>query len=418
MAGTIYNNLKEEKQRDWYRKIVDFGNDKRVPLNEINVVLLLGNLESRGYQEKIPSGTGGSGLFQYMGGTWYDLTNSKSQFKMYKDARNQLAAWKYDLTNRDPNLPQKLNMKNPQDHIAVMYAELAGFTKEFNSATQPGGKRDTEHYRKAWEAFDKACKGLGKECPTDPYERYVLFIQAAHHGPSQIQEVVTGWQKKILPNIKDNLEFLKSKRKEWNLKVSQDDTEAATDEVAEATERDSGRTAPAAQTDDAYSTEDRKKKDLAAGDDAEDETARRGDDSGEREAYDSMNKQGGIPATASNGSSLGMPEAPWRHALDALGVASSEIHLTPAVDYGNIKPDSFDMVDKGTSETIGSCVMTPTGCEMTAGDRKVVMDKISGNDVSVETYAQNDEGDLKLQKTVRIGDNDGITVTRPWTGLA
>jgi hypothetical protein len=55
---------------------------------------------------------------------------------------------------------------------------------------------------------------------------------------------------------------------------------------------------------------------------------------------------------------------------------------------------------------------------MTAGDRKVVMDKISGNDVSVETYAQNDDGEYELLGTTRIGDNDGITVRRPWTGFA
>jgi hypothetical protein len=115
---------------------------------------------------------------------------------------------------------------------------------------------------------------------------------------------------------------------------------------------------------------------------------------------------------------LDAPNSPLRHALDALGVASSEIHLTPAVDYGNIKPDSFDMVDKGTSETIGSCVMTPTGCEMTAGGRKVVMDRISGNDIHLQTYAKNDDGEYELLGTTRIGDNDGITVRRPWTGLA
>ncbi len=51
---------------------------------------------------------------------------------------------------------------------------------------------------------------------------------------------------------------------------------------------------------------------------------------------------------------------------------------------------------------------------MTAGDRKIVVDKINDSDVYVETYAKNDEGDLKLQKTVRIGDNDGITLRRPF----
>ncbi len=408
MAGTIYSNLQTQKQKDWYRGIALFGDKKEIPLDVINAVLLLGNLESRGFRPEAESGTGASGLFQYMEGRWTDITDKNKKNKLYYDTYNQMIDWGYN--------PARRERENPADQVIVVYAEVASYTKEFNSATKPRGKRNSD-YKNAWNAYDKACKGLGKDCPTDPYERYILFVQAAHHGPSNIQEVITGWKKQILPNIKDNLEFLKSKRKEWNLKVSQDDTEAETDKVAEAAERDSGRTASAAQPDDAYSTEDRKRKDLAAGDDAEAETARRGDDAGDRDTDDSMNRQGGVPATAANGSSVGIPDAPWRHAMDALGVTSSEIHLTPA-DNRNLTSDSFEIRDNDSSEKIGSCMMTPTGCEMTAGDRKVVMDKISGNDVSVETYAQNDDGEYELLGTTRIGDNDGITVRRLWTGFA
>ncbi len=110
----------------------------------------------------------------------------------------------------------------------------------------------------------------------------------------------------------------------------------------------------------------------------------------------------------------GFSADPLRHALDALGVKPRDVQFTPAADYGNIKPDSFDMVDKGTSEKIGSCLMTPDGGEMTAGDRKVVMDRISGNDIHLQTYAKNDDGEYELVGTTRIGDNDGVTVTRPF----
>ena len=50
---------------------------------------------------------------------------------------------------------------------------------------------------------------------------------------------------------------------------------------------------------------------------------------------------------------------------------------------------------------------------MTAGDRKVVMDRISGNDIHLQTYAKNDDGDFELVGTTRIGDNDGVTLRRP-----
>lgn len=93
MAGTMYNNLKEEKQRDWYRKIVDFGNEKGVPLNEINAVLLLGNLESQGFKEKIASGTGPRGLLQFGPRRWKDITNNENAW--YSDTYRQLQDREY-----------------------------------------------------------------------------------------------------------------------------------------------------------------------------------------------------------------------------------------------------------------------------------------------------------------------------------
>jgi len=52
---------------------------------------------------------------------------------------------------------------------------------------------------------------------------------------------------------------------------------------------------------------------------------------------------------------------------------------------------------------------------MTAGDRKVVMDRISGNDIHLQTYAKNDDGEYELLGTTRIGDNDGVTLRRQFT---
>jgi len=78
MAGAIYDNLKSEKQRDWYRTIAQFG-DNKVPLDAINAVLLLGNLESQRFKEKIASGTGASGLYQYIEGRWTDITDESTK---------------------------------------------------------------------------------------------------------------------------------------------------------------------------------------------------------------------------------------------------------------------------------------------------------------------------------------------------
>ena len=106
---------------------------------------------------------------------------------------------------------------------------------------------------------------------------------------------------------------------------------------------------------------------------------------------------------------------PIAHALNALGVASKNVYLTSkAAGNENSTSESYSIMDKSTSKEIGSCVMTPTGCEMTAGDRKVVMDKISDSDVHLQTYAQSDDGEYELLGTTRIGDNDGITVRRPF----
>jgi hypothetical protein len=129
-----------------------------------------------------------------------------------------------------------------------------------------------------------------------------------------------------------------------------------------------------------------------------------------------------LPANIDTNVPAGVPAdsiSPWQHALDALGVASKNVYLTStAAGNENSTSESYSIMDKSTSKEIGSCVMTPTGCEAIMGDRKIVAYQLNDSDMYMETYAKNDEGDLKLQKKVRIGDNDGITVTRPWTGLA
>jgi len=108
-------------------------------------------------------------------------------------------------------------------------------------------------------------------------------------------------------------------------------------------------------------------------------------------------------------------DSPLQHAMAALELKSDEIHFTPAeADNGNKTSDTFHIRDNDTSDIIGSCVMTPGGCEMTAGDRKIVADRISGSDVNLETYARNDEGDFELLGMSRIGANDGITLRRPF----
>jgi len=395
----LYDRLDVE-QKKVYDKIVAFGKAKDFSTEDINIALQIAYVESEfGKLKDKESKNAAKGLFQYKEIHWVDRQQTEES-QVGKKVKDILSSWGYAKDNHGT---VNIYWEKQDDQIAMFYAELKIYADRFKKGVPD-------------PAYNKVCRNI--ECPTDPYSRKALYIEATHHSAKNIGEVLNGWKKKVQPNLMDNLNYLKKNAAKWEKKVSQDDTAAETDKVAEATERDSERTTSTAQPDDAYSTEDGKRKDLAAGDDAEAETARRGDDAGERDTDDSMNRQRGVPATASNGSSVGIPEAPWRHAMAALGVKPGDVQFTPAVDYGNIKPDSFDMVDKGTSETIGSCVMTPTGCEMTSGDRKVVMDKISGSDVSVETYAQNDEGDLKLQKKVRIGDNDGITVTRPWTGLA
>jgi len=112
------------------------------------------------------------------------------------------------------------------------------------------------------------------------------------------------------------------------------------------------------------------------------------------------------------------PGKPLQQALAELGVKSGDVQFTPAAGGKNSAPASFDIRDNDTSDIIGSYAGTPTGCEMTAGDRKVVMNRISGSDISLETYAKNDDGEYELLGTSRIGDNDGVTVRRPWMGPA
>jgi hypothetical protein len=82
MAGTIYNNLQTQKQKDWYRDIAQFGDKKEIPLDAINAVLLLGNLESRGFRPDAESGTGASGLYQFIPGRWTDITDESTKYKV------------------------------------------------------------------------------------------------------------------------------------------------------------------------------------------------------------------------------------------------------------------------------------------------------------------------------------------------
>ncbi len=140
-----------------------------------------------------------------------------------------------------------------------------------------------------------------------------------------------------------------------------------------------------------------------------------GSDSSRGDIYNTIENEDDNPRVISSDPSV---SSPLQHVMDALGVASKDVHLIPDGDNENPMPGSYSIMDKSTSKEIGSCLMTTTGCEMTAGDRKVVMDKISGNDVSLQTYAKNDEGEYELLGTTRIGDNDGITVRRPFAGLA
>jgi len=106
---------------------------------------------------------------------------------------------------------------------------------------------------------------------------------------------------------------------------------------------------------------------------------------------------------------------PLQYALAALGVKSGDVHLTPAEEgSGNSTSGSGTITDKGTSKHIGSYTETPDGCEAIMGDRKIVAYQLNDSDVYVETYARNAEGDFNLQKTVRTGDGDGVTVKRPF----
>jgi len=143
----------------------------------------------------------------------------------------------------------------------------------------------------------------------------------------------------------------------------------------------------------------------------------------ERKAREAVNHSEAKESAASGGNDAAHfpddPGSPMQHAMAALELKSDEVHFTPAeADNGNKTSDTFHIRDNDTSDIIGSCVMTPGGCEMTAGDKKVVTDRINGSDVNLETYARNDEGDFELLGMSRIGANDGITVRRPFAGLA
>ena len=135
----------------------------------------------------------------------------------------------------------------------------------------------------------------------------------------------------------------------------------------------------------------------------------------DRDSPRSIKNEGFAPEITIDEPSSDTSDSSLRHALAALGVKPREVQFTPAeADDENQPPASFDIRDNDTSEKVGSYAVTPTGCEMTAGDRKVVMDRISGNDIHLQTYAKNDEGDFELLGTSRISDNDGVTVRRPF----
>jgi len=142
---------------------------------------------------------------------------------------------------------------------------------------------------------------------------------------------------------------------------------------------------------------------------------RKGKDKRGKDIYNNEIKdRDGVPH-ASNDLSPDDPGKPLQQALAALGVKSGDVHLTPAEEgSGNSTSGSGTITDKGTSKHIGSYTETPDGCEAIMGDRKIVAYQLNDSDVYVETYARNAEGDFNLQKTVRAGDNDGVTVTRPF----
>jgi hypothetical protein len=234
-------------------------------------------------------------------------------------------------------------------------------------------------------------------------------------GSDDVNRIYKYYNPEATPAEQKALRKLYEKYK--NKKLSLEDSGSDTDKVAEAREPDSDRTTPDRQTDDTSKNE-------LAGSSFEVETAYRGEDSGSKRTFNSMIAQAAsdvhtdAAGLANDGQTgfLADPGSPLRHAMDALGLASDDVQLTPAVDYGNMKPDSFDMVDKGTSEMIGSCVITPDGCEMTAGDKKIVLYQLNDSDVSLESYAKNDEGDFEFLGQSRIGANDGITTRRPFMG--
>ncbi len=319
--AALYDRLDAE-QKKVYDKIVAFGKSKEFSTEDINIALQIAYVESEFGKLKDKEGEDApKGLYQYSERHWKDRQRP-GWSQVGKEVKDILSSWGY---TKDPKRPEgntdpeyekgtvNIFQEKQDDQIAMFYAELKIYTDRFKKGVSD-------------PAYNKVCRNM--QCPTDPYSRKALYIEATHHSADNIGEVLNGWKKKVQPNLMDNLNYLKKNAVKWEKKISQDDTEAATDKVAEATERDSGRTTPAGQPVDAYSTEDGTRKDLAAGNEAEAETARKGDDAGERDADDSTNKRGGAFKSASNGSSVGMPEAPWRHAMAALGVKPGDVQFT------------------------------------------------------------------------------------------
>jgi len=321
--AALYDRL-DKNQKEVYDKIVAFGKGKDFSAEDINIALQIAYVESEFGRLK-DSGSGAKGLFQYTEIHWVDRQRP-GWSQVGKRVKDILSSWGY---TRDPKRPE--GNKDPDyeegtvnifrakqdDQIAMFYAELKIYADRFRKGVPD-------------PAYNKVCRNI--ECPTDPYSRKALYIEATHHGPDKIAEVLNGWKNKVQPNLMDNLNYLKKNAAKWDKKASLDD-----------------------------------------------------------------------------------PETPMRLAMDALELTADDVHLTSMeADGGGKTSDTFHIRDNDTSDIIGSCVMTPGGCEIAAGDKKVVMSRLSGSDVHLETYARNDEGDFEFLGMSRIGDNDGVTVRRPF----
>jgi len=423
--AALYDRL-DKNQKEVYDKIVAFGKGKDFSPEDINIALQIAYVESEfGKLKDRQSKNAAKGLFQYKEIHWVDRQQTEES-QVGKKVKDILSSWGY---TKDDDGTVNIYWEKQDDQIAMFYAELKIYADQFKKGVPD-------------PAYNKVCRNIA--CPTDPYSRKALYIEATHHSAKNIGEVLNGWKNKVQPNLMDNLNYLKKNAAKWDKKASLDDPETPTDKMAEAAEQDTVRTTVTRQPDDIYQKE-------RAGGGIEAETVQRGGDSVRRSIPNSwMADAGNVYSDAPNEAlqsalrearkqkmqdAVTFPEAkksaasggndavhfpddpgsPMRLAMDALELTADDVHLTPTeADGGGKTSDTFHIRDNDTSDIIGSCVMTPGGCEMTAGDRKVVADRISGSDVHLETYARNDEGDFEFLGMSRIGANDGITVRRPF----